>query len=274
MTLSSLSRFTIEPERLAPWVTRLLLFLAGVSLAHLTWTLWPLPEEVLPPVLPNKLLPTETTSVSLESVGTLHLFGEPMVAEIAPPDAPETRLALTLRGLYVSNTPEFSRAIIVDSSGKETLYGVDDIMPCGAVLKEIHHDHVHLLRAGHYETLRLLKDDLPAGSKVAATSTSERLGALRSRLMRNPQDVWSLALVQPVMKDGHVHGYKVIPKQQQQLFSQAGLISGDVVLSVNGVSASDAANMGKLLNELASANRLDLSVERGGQQHTVTLVLD
>jgi general secretion pathway protein C len=252
----------------------MLLLFSGYALANLTWTLWPKPSVSMPPVTPHKSRTTQGEPVTLERIQTMHVFGEREVTEMVPADAPDTRLSLTLRGLYVNDErPALSRAIIVDSSGQEQIYAVDDVMPCGAVLKEIHSDHVHFLRAGRYETLRLKKDELTSGSAVVKASAGEQLQALRKKLITNPQLAWQLARVEPVMQGGNLEGYRLVPASDSKLFTLAGLRPGDVVHAVNGIDTTDAANMGELLNQLTSADVLSLDIERDGSKQTVRINL-
>jgi general secretion pathway protein C len=53
-----------------------------------------------------------------------------------------------------------------------------------------------------------------------------------------------------------------------------GLRPGDVVTSVNGIPLSDPTQMGQLFEQLSSARRLDVTVERGGRQSRLSLELE
>jgi len=73
-------------------------------------------------------------------------------------DAPETRLKLTLRGVFASEDSSGGRAIVGDPQGKEENYAVGDPLPGGAKLSEIYPDRIILERNGRFETLRLPKE--------------------------------------------------------------------------------------------------------------------
>lgn len=276
MTLQRIINENNDPQRLASIATAMLVMLLGYSVAQLTWSLWPLPAENPPPVLSKPKMPSNELVATLEAVSALHLFGEAAVSPKVLASAPDTRLALVLRGLFFADNPATARAIIADTRGKEEIYRVDGVLPCGAIVKEIHNDHVHLLRAGHYETLRMVKTSLAGGdgaSKGQQATLAAGLGELRTHLLRNPQEMWSYAQIAPVMVNGKISGYRVNVKKEQELFNQAGMRSGDIVVAINGIPTGDAGRVGQVFDQLTTSNVLRLDIERGGQRQAVTIDL-
>ncbi len=159
-------------------------------------------------------------------------------------------------------------------------------------MHEIHADRVILERGGRYETLTLPKEKMVVtsppgssasrrtplsgrGSAVATPSADARqLQAIRQQVLSNPQQAMRLINAQPVMDNGRMKGYRVNPGQDRALFNSVGLRPGDIVTSVNGIALNDMSQMGALFNQLSSAARLDVTIERRGRQTKLSLALE
>lgn len=101
---------------------------------------------------------------SAKDIAGWHLFGAAPAQERAAPapiTAPDTKLDLKLRGIVASTEAGSARAIIEDSTGRQSSYGLGDQLPGSALLREIHPVWVILERNQRYETLRMPKDELP-----------------------------------------------------------------------------------------------------------------
>ena len=109
---------------------------------------------------------------------------------------------------------------------------------------------------------------------AAPSVDSRQLQALRETIMKNPQEAMQLVNAQPVMEGGQLKGYRLNPGRDRKLFGSVGLRPGDIVTSVNGIPLNDMSQMGALFEQLNSANRLDVTIERGGQQTQLSLGLD
>lgn len=286
-------------SRLTHGINLLLVVLLAYTLAQLTWLLLHETADNLPipPVISAKTTTPSKATASLEKVAALHLLGRsdvPAPVEAAKPiEAPETRLNLTLRGLISVSSQQGARAIISQGSGDELSYKVGDTVPGGAKLHEILADRVILERSGRFETLTLPKEkmeigDLPArktptslpashavgGGAVVPSADPRQLSAIRDTVLSNPQDAMKLINAQPVMEGGQLKGYRVNPGRDRQLFNSVGLRPGDIVTSVNGIALNDMSQMGALFQQLTSAPRLDVTIERRGQQTQLSLALE
>lgn len=284
-------------SRLIPGLNLLLVALLSYALAQLTWLLLQGRNDnpgIPAIIVPEAISPKVSTSVSLETIAALHLLGrsdEIQSASIkAPINAPETRLNLTLRGLVALSSQEGALAIIAQGGGEENAYKVGDKVPGGAVLHEIHADRVILERGGRFETLTLPKDktvmaEPPAQTRLPSAGGRAGLGAgpsvdvrqlqaIRDTIQNNPQEAMQLVNAQPVMDGGQLKGYRLNPGRDRKLFNSVGLRPGDIVTSVNGIPLNDMSQMGALFEQLNSANRLDITLERGGRQRQLSLSLD
>jgi len=276
--------------RLRALVHVVLILLLCFSLARLTWLLWPAPE--LPALRP---LAGQAARVAVGGAGQSglaaqipqwHLFGEVMreVSTPKPVDLPETNLKLTLRGLIASTNPAEARAIVADPSGKENSYRIGDKLPGNAELTEIHADRIVIKRGGRYETLKLPKESLDMGTSTAAQGATSgtsgpavaprntySLRQYRDTLLNDPHKVADLVRINPAYKQGKFAGFKLQPGRDPAFLSRYGLRPGDVVTAVNGVQLDSPAKGLSIMKDLATANSLNLVVERNGVRQSYTL---
>lgn len=268
-------------ERFAPYVGLLLVLLLTHSLAQLTWSLLPPPPaaDPLPLPLPGASPDSGGQRIEPARIVAWQLFGPDRPARgpsAPPPQAPETTLNLTLRGVVFSPDPRLARAII-GSAGKEAQYAVGMALPGNAELREIHPDRVILLHGGRYETLRLPRE-AASQTQVARTppplspaSAQPSLRALRDNLLANPLTLPDLVRINPVAQAGGFVGFRLAPGRNRALLGQFGLREGDVVTAVNGTRLDSPTKGLEVLNELRSAEQITLTVLRAGAEESVTL---
>ncbi len=273
------------PEQLARFVHGALIVALGVSLAQLSWRLVPEPDSLMPV---SEQTPRPSAAAAprsgLDQVAQLRLFGTITEAATAraPVNVPETRLNLTLTGVFAADEPHEGGAIVADGGGLEAFYLTGSRLPGGAVLSEIYTDRVLLERNGSYETLRLPSDpdtgveigQVDQTSGADETVHLPELAEFREAVIANPAKAFDLVSLQPVMAEGRLKGYEVSPGKEQSLFRRSGLRAGDVVTGLNGVSLEQPVQLNEVFQELTSARQLRLTVERGGETHDLTVSLD
>jgi general secretion pathway protein C len=275
----------LTPARAAAFTSALLVLAIAWTLAQATWLLWPGKGEV--GVVGGEAPRTAPAQppARLQSVADLSLFGAPPAAGNGL-EAPQTQLNLILRGVWAGPVRQWARAIIA-GNGDEKSYRIGETLPGGAILDQVLPDRVILKRGGRSEALYLPRDSMagvvtdpslasPAGLAAAAEESaapvgdvSARMKEYRQRIMDNPQEVFSLARMQPVMEDGKLKGYKLSPNKEKQLFREVGLRPGDLVVGVNGLSLSDPAALSQVMTQVSTATQLTLVVDRGGRQETL-----
>ena len=281
-----------RPERINQ-VTRLVNVLLVVWLAwlsaELTWLLVPESEQteqelsVAPPVVQ----PAQPR-VDERQIANWHLFG--VVSEEKPVqkkalEAPETRLKLTLRGVFATDDGTAGRAIVGDPRGKEEIYAVGDPLPGGAKLSEIYPDRIILERNGRFETLRLPRDrtqsgPAPSGNRSASLSvTSGSAGKAaafqryRNEIKRNPSSFMTYVQAAPHREDGKFLGFKLQAGKKADAFAELGLQSGDIVTAINGVQIDSPASGMKAMRSLSDGDTVDVTLLRGGQETSLRLSL-
>jgi general secretion pathway protein C len=249
--------------------------------AGLTWTPWqqaPLLNTVSS--TSSGPIPPAPVAASLEDVSRLHLFGTASEASNpvnVPITAPETRLRLTLHGVFASTDPSHSLAIIAEKNGKDKSYRRGDALPGGATLHEIYADRVILSRSGKLETLRLKTERIeqPATTRTPATRSTrpaQNLRQLKQQLKTNPQAVFRQVRLQPIMQNGRLQGYR-LSHRDRRLMNQLGLLPQDVVTAINGTKVSDTTAMLALLRKVDELQMLQVSVLRNGRPRQLSISL-
>jgi len=267
------------------------------TVAQLTWMLLPVSEfnETIP-VTKNPAANPKNGQIKRTTLSQLHLFGEVKVlkqqqARSQVIKAPVTRLNLTLKGVIASGRSDIAKAIIADSSKNENFYSIGSKIPGGAILEEIHVNHVILKRNNRLETLQLPKD-VPRGASFRGarnstaatprrTSNSSRnkdtgtlLREYKQTLKTDPQKLMDLVRTQPYREKGKLVGYRIRPGKDRTLLRKFGLRSGDVVTAVNGVSLDNPINGLEILKKLTTASQVSVDIKRNGIKKSLSFQVD
>ena len=266
----------------------LIIWLAWLS-AKLTWLLVPEPAQTEQAVtaVPAPVTP-QPSRINEQQIASWHLFGvagEEKAVEKKVLDAPETRLKLTLRGVFASEDSSGGRAIVGDPQGKEENYAVGDPLPGGAKLSEIYPDRIILERNGRFETLRLPKERtqpqaVDAGNRNALPAGADRgsgkaaaFQKYRKEIKRNPASFMNYVNASPHREDGKFVGFKLQPGRQPEAFNELGLQSGDVVTAINGVQIDSPSSGMKAMRALGNGDSVNVTLLRAGQETSLSLSL-
>lgn len=268
-----------------------LIVLIAWSLAGLTWKL------LTPAQNPAAFKPATTRATAAgpkattnfgPSIAGLHLFGN-AVQKQAPKAvaaaAPETKLNLTLRGVFATGD-DTALAIIAAGGNKEQFYKVGQSVSGGAKLNAVYADHVILERNARMETLKLPKAETTGGrgagltrtqpaatnnaaAATPAANTARNLGRLRSQILNNPQQLAKMVEAKPVMENDQFKGFQLNPRRNKQLFAQLGLEAGDIITGVNGIPLDRPENGLSALQNLVDATEITVTLLRGGNEVTL-----
>lgn len=274
----------LQPAAVGRWVVvvnLVLLALIAYSLAKLTWMLLPAPHEEAtapPPVITPADAVSDVAShtPSPQEMAQWHLFGEVQVINVgaAANAAPQTSLALSLRGVIASRGKTTARAIIADSTGNEQFYAIDAPLPGGATLKEIRADRVILLRDGRYETLLLPKDEMEGEGMPGSAPPppdAAMMQEFRDTLASNPQSLMERVHPVPVNEGGKFVGYRLLPGQDPTFLARFGMEPNDIVTAVNGMSLDNPAKGMQLLNSLKTEGEVRVETLRNGAPRSFIL---
>jgi general secretion pathway protein C len=223
-------------------------------------------------------IPTLNISALLEA----NLFGQ-IKSQNATQFArtpPKTKLNLNLHGIYYSSNPKASFAMIATAKTKSELYREAEVLPGGAILHQINPKNLILLRNGRHETLMLV--DMHKNNSVQLSrnyasnvpykkygnnslSPEKLLGTYQRQLKTNPNKLMKLIKISPVNQSGHFVGYRIKPGKDATLLSQFDLQAGDILTTINGVKLDSPLRGLGVVQQLATANHINLEVLRNGQ---------
>lgn len=231
------------------------------------------------------------------------VVNEPQADEL---NAPVTRLKLTLRGVYSSTEETYAGAMIEASNEQKVYRVGDRIPGAtGLRLHRILADRVILSRSGKYETLfiedftgvgkitgnrsRLSQVSRPRANtravdpddaidfdtadeqepliidKRADATIAREIGELRAKL-DDPESLGELLNATPFMEEGQFKGFKIAPGSNRVLFGKLGLRRNDIVTGVNGISMDDPQGAFALIDQMTSADEINITINRGGRE--------
>ncbi len=292
-----------QPEvKWIKWVNRLLVVAVAYAFASLTIQFIP---EVSGKVSRNLTTGSSNTKNSSASSTTLspsqlgeqvvssHLFGmagaKPVEeTKAVATDAPETKLNLTLAGVFAYTPQKLAIAIISSGGRDETVYGIGDKIVGSATLKAVYADRVIIENRGREETLKLPEDvapiALPRVSSTPVTSASTSSGQpvelpgtpreLRDKLVKNPSMLGKIVSATPYQENGKLVGFRLQPKQNPEILEAQGIMANDIITQVNGISLNSQKQGIRALRKLVKADNIDLTILRDGIEVPVSISLN
>lgn len=237
----------------------------------------------LPVIQPATLQTTNNVSSNFQQLSNIALFGKISTSTAYTTTKtelpPETRLNLTLRGIYYSSTVNDSFAMIAQGTQDTKLYRVGDQLNNSVTIVAIYAKHITLSRFGKQELLRLEGDkDSQANitsSPTPTTRQNERLLAqYQQQLRTNPQTLARLMRITPAIHQGETIGYRLGTGQEKGILSQFGLQSGDILTEVNGVRLDSPLKGLQVIQKLAHTKQIDLNILRDGQTEYISLSVE
>lgn len=127
---------------------------AAILLLLLLWQGWAIVQIMqTKPVAQVTMTPvaSDVTTAALPDLADMHLFGIPANDAAL---APETRLGLQLKSIFLSTKNSGSKVLIAVGEDTKT-YAAGDILAGNAVIEEILSDRIVIRYNGHLETLSL-----------------------------------------------------------------------------------------------------------------------
>lgn len=280
-------------ERYGPIaLTALLVFWIASKLVDLTWLV------LDKPVYDTSVSPVATQVVAessqgyddvIATVAAASLFGKyvppPVDAVENEPTEPVEEFVTTdyvLKGT-VATTENDNGLAIVEYRGDDKVYLIGDSIASGIELKQVHAQHVILLRNGEQLRLSLPKAGADGGSSSSRSSNRRAAAQNRGRPTRreaapvgNSRAVTAklgdMMRPQPVFQDGKQVGYRVYPGRKREQFKALGLKAGDLITELNGTPLDDPSRGLEIFRSLGESSQVAVTIERNGAQ--TSLVLD
>ncbi len=249
-----------------------LLLLAGWLLVRIGWTAWDLATLETPEPLVSRS--TGIARNDAAGVPGSGLFGTPAQwsnTSGAPGILREGNFRLT--GVVASSNSKMAHAII-ETGGISEAYFLGDTVAAGISLQDVRPNEVLLRRGG--EILRLPLSEMRRGAGEAASgnrrlSTANTAGFGGELLAPPRMSLSQLIDMQPVMHaDGRMQGYRISPRARRAWFDSHGLVSGDLLVAINGVPF-DPDNLAQAGQEMSSGGDMMLSIVRDGEPLEITV---
>ncbi len=188
-------------------------------------------------------------------------------AEAAPSDGG----GLTLFGVRADGAGGGS-AIIGLSDGRQVSVGAGEDLEAGLTLTSVAPDHVMLSRGG--APFRLDFPDMASGVVAVATAQPAVTApepASAEGVVVDPQRLIAQAGLRPRIQGLGINGLTVSASGDGGELRNAGLRSGDVILSVNGTALNSPQALAALRGQLADAPSAQIQFERDGQVRSTTV---
>ncbi|TCK19018.1 type II secretion system protein C [Thiogranum longum] len=216
-------------------------------------------------------------SYASQDIADLHMFGqanENTSETTEPVVAPETKLDLTLRGIFSGDNVDHSFAIIQNNRDKkERYFTIQQKVFELATLKEIYDDRIILLINGQYETLKLPKDSL---SREHFYDSAE-IQAEKKRIVTNYRDRFlagdgmdliKLFGFEEAFKGGSFIGFRVkaLGEEGREMMATLGIEDGDLITVLNGMRFSDGLEGIEEIKKLKTATSADVIIDRNGNE--------
>lgn len=233
---------------------------------------------------PTATLPAATEANAVNIVES-HLFGLPT----AGMDVAATRAApLFLVGTIAFEDPAAGFAIIGASAPTARFVRAGSAIVPGSLLVAVFSDRVMVDHDGQHEMV-ILPRELPPGMFVANVTDpaagmndapspvsltlgggggrrrlNKRESAAKTQAMYDfPTELGNAAQVSAVIEAGELRGYKLEPGKSPAAFKALGMLSGDVVIAVNGYPVWHPEGRLALVNALLPGEQIEVSVARG-----------
>src|SRR5690606_16645810 len=266
---------------LPPVVMALLLLAIAYRLAELTWAL--VPHHAFDRPSPRIVQPAGDEGRSAADFSALedsHLFGEATVeAEPDEPvtselDAPETTLPLTLTGVTADENGKLSRAHIISGRSEQRTYAIgDEIENAGATLHAVYRDRVIINRSGQLETLRFDETrTVSAASRIARPAPPPPPPAqetypdtsLRDVVTENSASLTHVFRMAPHTDGGQIVGFRLNPGREREVFDALGLMPGDIVTEINGITLDAPDKALQVFEALGESTQASVTLLRDG----------
>ena len=244
------------------------------QLSHLTWNIIPkisLNDNIAIPERMNKNLSTNVSSNQLsektENIITQNLFG---TEELNSQDTAntinnnialtsnlkETSLNLSLKGIIHESSGVKSMAIISKGQNETDVFKTNDMIIPGTSLHSVYSEQIVLNTRNGLESLKLPKEK---------TGYSEEYKSPKKELTPLKEFGTNLADTirpTPYFSSGKQLGYRVYPGSDRKKFMSLGLMSGDLIVNINGLKLDDPMKAMSIFQNIENDNQVTLTIIR------------
>ena len=247
------------------------------QLSHLTWNIIPkmsLNDNIAIPERMNGMNENLSTNVSsnqlsekTENIVTQNLFG---TEELNSQDTTntinnnialtsnlkETSLNLSLKGIIHESSGVKSMAIIAKGQNETDVFKTNDMIIPGTSLHSVYSEQIVLNTRNGLESLKLPKEK---------TGYSEEYKTPEKELTPLKEFGTNLADTirpTPYFSSGKQLGYRVYPGSDRKKFMSLGLMSGDLIVNINGLKLDDPMKAMSIFQNIENDNQVTLTIIR------------
>ena len=222
--------------------------------------------------LPKKKVVNNSLKPSL-AISSQHLFGVAKSANSKQIKAPLTNLNLKLVGIVAASKPSESSAIIDQGGGQQSYFVGSKINGTSATVSSIYLDRLIIDVNGVVQTLLFDKDLVDHSSANNASEARRTVHLNRKEILKDPSKITDLIKINPVSKNKRIIGYRLTPGRNKKAFDEAGLISGDLAIRLNGVDLTNPREAFSLMGAFPTMHNMTLTIKRSGKLHDLYLSL-
>jgi general secretion pathway protein C len=208
-----------------------------------------------------------------------HLFGKALETNLKPEQIQidmlkQTELKLKLWGTVIGGDKQTYAVIESDRAG-QNLYRTGDAIQ-NATIKMILREKVVLNVSGRDEVLEMEKLLAATGAKPnqirTAVSAPQSIAIKRSQIegaVQNPNQLLQEIKIRPHFEKGKLDGLTITAIKPDSIFRKMGLISGDILTSVDGEKIESMNDALKFYETIKSASTVKLDIKRRGRMQTI-----
>jgi len=203
-----------------------------------------------------------------------------------------TELKLKLWGTVSGNDRNKSYAVIEDTKErKQNLYREGDSIPVDkakVVVKEILRQRIILTVNDQDEALEMgenqgeepKRPEHPMASVLEQpppSSSNSNIKLERSKIeeaMNNVNNLMRQAKIRPHFKDGKPDGLTLSRIQENSIFSELGLQSGDIIVGVDGKKIESVDDALKFYQSLRTSPSVNLEIKRRGETKSIDYTIE
>lgn len=247
-------------------LTALVVISVGIALAGLTWRIGGHAGVGAITVPSGQSGP----AIAPDIAATIALapFGKPVVTDASQP----TTLPLLLKGVFAARPAEASTAFIAVEGKPAMVFRIGETVS-GAMIQSILRDRVILTNGGRTEYLAFPDPALTPEQRAAAAAAAAQQPASASALLPGSGSPPAAAPQPSAMMLQRLDATQVAGGLKIGANGPAGMVSGDVVESVNGTALTDAAATGSAFAAAQASGSAQVQILRDGKRLTLTVPL-
>ena len=244
------------------------------QLSHLTWNIIPkisLNDNIAIPERMNENLSTNVSSNQLsektENIVTQNLFG---TEELNSQDTTntinnniaitsnlkETSLNLSLKGIIHESSGVKSMAVIAKGQNETDVFKTNDMIIPGTSLHSVYSEQIVLNTRNGLESLSLPKEKT---NYIEKQNTSKQELTPLKEFGTNLADTIRPT---PYFSSGKQVGYRVYPGSDRKKFMSLGLMSGDLIVNINGLMLDDPMKAMSIFQNIENDSQVTLTIIR------------